>query len=186
MLCKNAARHIVDYKRYFPSGTSGVVVLTSRNVKCRQHSTQHLALDNLSESAAQELLLTAAHIPDDQHHKIEKDAMTVANLLQSHPLAIIQAGAYVSRGHCTLTDYPHVYRRQRQRLSTFRPKQAQSRYGDVYATYRFDGKSFDYCVSQIMAIFASAQKIEKAPGDPMLTTDAAGESLQRRTGCPYR
>ena len=37
-----------------------------------------------------------------------------------------------------------------------------------------------------MAIFASAQKIENAPGDPMLTTDAAGESLQRRTGCPYR
>ena len=41
----------------------------------------------------------------------------------------------MSRGHCTLAKYPHVYRRQRQRLSTFRPKQAQSRYGDVYATF---------------------------------------------------
>ena len=135
LVLDNADDPKVDYERYFPSGTSGVVVLTSRNIECRQHSTEHLALNNLSEAAAQELLLTAAHIPDDQHHKIQKDAMTVANLLQSHPLAIIQAGAYVSRGHCTLAEYPQVYRRQRQRLSTFRPKQAQSRYGDVYATF---------------------------------------------------
>ena len=135
LVLDNADDPKVDYERYFPSGTSGVVILTSRNVECRQHSTQHLALDNLSEAAAQKLLLTAAHISEDQHHQIQNDAMTVANLLQSHPLAIIQAGAYVSRGHCTLAEYPHVYRRQRQLLSTFRPKQAQSRYGDVYATF---------------------------------------------------
>ena len=111
LLLDNGDDPKVDYERYFPSGTSGVVVLTSRNVECRQHSTEHLALDSLSEAAAQELLLTAAHIPDGQHHKIENDARIVANLLQSHPLAIIQAGAYVSRGHCTLAEYPHVYRR---------------------------------------------------------------------------
>ena len=62
----------VDYERYSPRGPSGVVVLTLRTVECRQHSTQHLALDNLSKAEAQELLLTAAHIPDDQHHKMER------------------------------------------------------------------------------------------------------------------
>ena len=52
--------------------------------------------------------------------------------------------------------------------------------------FQFDDKSFNKSVSQIMAAFTSAQKIETAPGDPMLTTNAAGESLRRRTGSPYR
>jgi hypothetical protein len=59
----------------------------------------------------------------------------VVSLLQSHPLALIQAGAYVSRGHCTLAEYPLVFAQQRQRLLTFRPAQAQSRYRDIYATF---------------------------------------------------
>ncbi|KAI9879170.1 MAG: hypothetical protein M1823_006868, partial [Watsoniomyces obsoletus] len=70
-----------------------------------------------------------------QHRKLEDDARTVASLLRSHPLALIQAGAYVSRGHCTLAEYPSVYERQRKRLLAFRPAQAQSRYRDVYATF---------------------------------------------------
>ncbi len=59
----------------------------------------------------------------------------VASLLQSHPLALIQAAAYVSRGHCTLAEYPRVFAQQRQRLLAFRPAQGQSRYRDVYATF---------------------------------------------------
>jgi hypothetical protein len=59
----------------------------------------------------------------------------VASLLQSHPLALIQAAAYVSRDHSTLAEYPRVFAQQRQRLLTFRPAQGQSRYRDVYATF---------------------------------------------------
>jgi hypothetical protein len=59
----------------------------------------------------------------------------VASLLQSHPLALIQAAAYVSRDHFTLAEYLRVFAQQRQRLLTFRPAQGQSRYRDVYATF---------------------------------------------------
>ena len=45
LVLDNADDPKVDYERYFPSGTPGVVVLTSRNVECRQHSTEHLALE---------------------------------------------------------------------------------------------------------------------------------------------
>jgi len=62
------------------------------------------------------------------------DIRTVVTLLGSHPLALIQAGSYVARGHCTLQEYPQVYRRHRQRLLQFHCVQDQSRYGHVYAT----------------------------------------------------
>jgi hypothetical protein len=41
----------------------------------------------------------------------------------------------VSRGHCTLAEYPRVFAQQQQRLLAFRPAQGQSRYRDVYATF---------------------------------------------------
>ncbi|KAL8957877.1 MAG: hypothetical protein Q9193_004958, partial [Seirophora villosa] len=112
------------------------MILTSRNPDCHQYaSTQPVELEGLQESDAQELLFRAAKIPSDQQHLVRKDAQSVAALLQSHPLALIQAGAYVWCGHCRLADYPRVFERQRKRLLKYRPSQAQSRYGDVYATF---------------------------------------------------
>ena len=136
LVLDNADDPEVDYQRYFPAGPSSVVMLTSRNAECRQYaSTRPVALEGLSENEARELLLRAASVPLDQSHTLHDDAHVVASLLRSHPLALIQAGAYVSRGHCTLAEYPHVYKRQRKRLLAFRPAQAQSRYRDVYATF---------------------------------------------------
>lgn len=63
----------------------------------------------------------------------------MAVLLQSPPRALVQAGAYVSRGHCTLADHTYVYERQRQQLSVIRPSQTQSRYRDLYATFEVSG-----------------------------------------------
>jgi hypothetical protein len=111
-------------------------MLTSRNDECRQYATEkYIALDGLAEAEAQGLLLRAAHVPHDQHWALKDDAQKVASLLRSHPLALIQAGSYVARGHCTLAEYPQVYVQQRKRLLAFRPNQARSRYQDVYATF---------------------------------------------------
>lgn len=57
-------------------------------------------------------------------------------LLQLHPLALIQAGAYISQGHCQLGQYPVVYKRQWKRLLQFQPAQAQSRYCNMYAMFK--------------------------------------------------
>ena len=136
LVLDNADDPEVDYQRYFPVGPSSVVILTSRNAECRQYaSTRPVALEGLSEHEARELLLRAANVPLDPSPTLHDDAQVVASLLRSHPLALIQAGSYVSRGHCTLAEYPRVYERQRKRLLKFRPAQAQSRYRDVYATF---------------------------------------------------
>ena len=136
LVLDNADDPHVDYQRYLPAGALGVVILTSRNKECHQYATEkYIALDGLSDNDAPELLLRAAHVPRDQHQKLEDDAQVVALLLRSHPLALIQAGSYVARGHCTLAEYPGVYSQQRKRLLKFRPPQAQARYCDVYATF---------------------------------------------------
>jgi hypothetical protein len=136
LVLDNADDPYVDYQYYFPSGPSGVVILTSRNDECHQYATEkYIALDGLAEAEAQRLLLRAAHVPHDQHWALKDDAQKVASLLRSHPLALIQAGSYVARGHCTLAEYPQVYVQQRKRLLAFRPNQAWSRYRDVYATF---------------------------------------------------
>jgi hypothetical protein len=105
--------------------TLGVVMLKLRNHECQQYATvKSIALEGLSKEEAQALLLKAARVPQDQYSIHEEDAVMVASLLQSHPLALIQAGAYVSRGHCSLAEYPGVFAQQRQRLLAFRPAQA--------------------------------------------------------------
>jgi len=136
LILDNADDPDTDHREYFPDSRHGVIVMTSRNQECEQYSTDpSVALGGLDTSEAQDLLLKAAQIPPKDHSRYREDAQRVARLLQSHPLALVQAGAYVGRGHCRLADYPRIYERQRQRLLTFRPKQARSHYRDVYATF---------------------------------------------------
>ena len=130
LVLDNADDPDMDYQRYFPAGSMGVMALTSRNEECVQYATtKHVALEALPDEAARELLLTAARLGGDHRVAAHATAVIVAALLNSHPLALIQAGAYVARGHCTMGQYPEEYAKQRKRLLKFRPKQAQSRYG---------------------------------------------------------
>ena len=110
--------------------------MTSRIAECRRYSPDAFeALEGLEEQDSKNLLLKAAEVPLESWSTYDDQAKEVVSLLGSHTLALIQAGAYVSQGHCQLYQYPKVYQRQRQRLLEYRPKQAQSRYCDVYATF---------------------------------------------------
>jgi hypothetical protein len=120
LVLDNADDPDLDYQQYFPDSSLGVVMLTSRNDECQQYATaKSIVLEGLSDEAARKLLLKAAQVPQNQHNVLDEDAKNVAGLLQAHPLALIQAGAYIGRGHCTLAEYPHQYERQRRRLLQF-------------------------------------------------------------------
>jgi tetratricopeptide (TPR) repeat protein len=137
LVLDNADDPDFDYQVYLPSN-SGAVLLTSRNAECHQYATTPkscIPLEGLPIDDATDLLLKASGVLKNQELVLFKDARAVAELLQSHALALIQAGAYVRRGHCTLGDFPKVYGQHRRRLLEFRPSQAQSRYRDVYATF---------------------------------------------------
>jgi tetratricopeptide (TPR) repeat protein len=136
LILDNADDPGFDYQIYFPPGNHGAVLMTSRVTECKQYSADAFeALGGLEEEDSKELLLKAAALAAGSWLAYDNQAREVARLLGLHTLALIQAGAYISQGHCQLYQYPEVYQRQRQRLLKYRPKQAQSRYRDVYATF---------------------------------------------------
>ncbi|KAH8590733.1 hypothetical protein B0O99DRAFT_520880 [Bisporella sp. PMI_857] len=136
LILDNADDPKFDYQNYFPSGTHGAVIMTSRVSECKRYSPDAFkALGGLEEQESKELLLKVAGLPQEEWSSFESQAIEVVCLLGSHTLALIQAGAYIARGHCRLSEYPGVFKRQRNRLLTYRPQQAQSRYCDVYATF---------------------------------------------------
>ena len=136
LILDNADDPEFDYQTYLPSGTHGAVLMTSRVAECRGYSPDAFeALGGLEEQDSKELLLKAAGLSPELWLPYDDQVKEVVRLLGSHTLALMQAGAYISQGHCQLHQYPEVYRRQRTRLLKFRPKQVQSRYCDVYATF---------------------------------------------------
>ncbi|KAM3088918.1 hypothetical protein ACMFMG_000539 [Clarireedia jacksonii] len=136
LILDNADDPDFDYQIYFPSGTHGAVLMTSRIPECQKYSPEQFeALEGLEIEDSKELLLKTAHIPKESWLSYDDQAEIVIQLLGSHTLALIQAGAYIANGHCHLHQYPEVYQQQRKRLMQFRPKQAQSRYHDVYTTF---------------------------------------------------
>lgn len=93
LVLDNADEPDIDYQNYFPDGQLGVIIMTTRNDECHQYSTgEVVALEGLHDTDAQELLLKAARVQPSQHYLYADQAKTVVNLLQSHSLALIQAG----------------------------------------------------------------------------------------------
>ncbi|KAK5051501.1 hypothetical protein LTR84_003153 [Exophiala bonariae] len=136
LILDNADDPDIDYQDYFPSSPRGAVLMTSRNKENQHYVTDKtIALEGLPVNEAQELLLKAADIKEHQRAAVQEDSLKVAELLQSHPLALTLAGAYIRAGHCTLARYPAEFVRQRKRLLQYKARQAKSRYADVYATF---------------------------------------------------
>ena len=136
LILDNADDPGFDYQVYFPAGTYGSVIMTSRVSECAQYNTAGSeVLEGLESESAIKLLLRAANIPETSWPSYNQQAEGIIKLLGSHTLALIQAGAFVAQGYCKLEEYTSVYRRQRDRLLKFQPKQGKSRYCDVYTTF---------------------------------------------------
>ncbi|KAF2875101.1 acyl transferase/acyl hydrolase/lysophospholipase [Massariosphaeria phaeospora] len=136
LVLDNADDPEVDYAAYIPSGNQGAVIVTSRVHECSQHSTLPAeALEGLDEEHSTQLLLKAARMPEEFWQSCEKQAQAIVALLGSHTLALIQAGTYIAEGYCQLDQYAEKYKRLRKRLLRHYPKQQQSRYQHVYATF---------------------------------------------------
>ena len=144
LVLDNADDTSVDYQCYFPSGNTGIILMTSRNPECSRYGTLGThALEGLDKTEAQDLLLNAIGKPEQLTAVDKASAPEVAKLLGYHALALIQAGAYVARGHCTLSEYAQVFNIQREQLLKFHPSQAQSRYRHVYATFEASAQTLE-------------------------------------------
>ena len=136
LVLDNADDPDTDYERYFPSGTRGAILITSRVPECSCYNTVGSEqLGSLNPGNCLTLLLRTAEIPAESWIEHKQTANRVIDVLGSHTLALIQAGAYIAQGYCSIEEYLIQYQQQCERLLKFSLNQARSRYLHVYATF---------------------------------------------------
>ncbi|KFY60010.1 hypothetical protein V497_03938 [Pseudogymnoascus sp. VKM F-4516 (FW-969)] len=149
LILDNADDPEFDYQAYLPSGSRGVVIITSRVSDCSQYGTVGSeVLTNLDIGLSKQLLLRAANIAYELWPSVDQQTEDIANLIGSHTLALIQAGAYIAKGYCQLDEYPEVYAKHRKRVLEYQPSQARPRYGNVYATFEATAHVFEKSESE--------------------------------------
>ena len=122
LILDNADDPDVDYQGYFPSGERGTIIMTSRVANCSRYETiGSETLTGLDQKECVELLLKAAEIPTAEWPSYSRVAGYVVNDLSFHTLAIIQAGAYIARGHSSIEGVPNKLRQQHARVLQFSP-----------------------------------------------------------------
>ncbi|KAJ7445461.1 hypothetical protein FB451DRAFT_1433230 [Mycena latifolia] len=119
--------------QYFPSGSHGNILVTSRNPDLRQLAQAAHKVEEMALEEATNLLLSVA-----QYDITEVDNRDVGK-------QIVQAGAYISSS-CALQTYLDLYDQTASRMQLLHQKPPQSEYGwSVYATWQL---SFDNLSSQ--------------------------------------
>jgi GTPase SAR1 family protein len=120
----NADNYSVDVvERFIPPGNRGNILITSRNRSVgRVISSENIIEINLMEEAdAISLLLKASYLDATAEH-IEV-AKSIVTELGCMPLAVVQAGAYIEAGRCSIDRYLQQFSLHRQTLmsdATFR------------------------------------------------------------------
>lgn len=141
LIIDNADSPQTDYANYIPSGKRGDILITTRVPECVIYgNVGSQLLDGLVPELAQSLLLQAAQIPKTRWKDMAHAATVVVEALNSHTLAIVQAGAYIRSNLCTIQEYPLLFREHRQRLLEFQSNQVLSTYGSVYATFEISAE----------------------------------------------
>ena len=136
LVMDNADSLSIDYSEYMPSGKGGDVLLTTRNPECAMyHTVGSEVLHGLELELALKLLLKASSLPESQWEENRKAAMVIVEILGSHTLAIIQAGAYVRQKLCSLKEYPLIFQKLKGSLLQFHSTANIATYGNVYKTF---------------------------------------------------
>ncbi|KAJ7463211.1 hypothetical protein FB451DRAFT_1494016 [Mycena latifolia] len=134
----NADDPKIDLNKYFPQCSHGNIIITSRNPGLSVYTSAHCAVTDMEESDSVDLLFrSAAQNPMD--HSKETAAQIVQTLCHL-PLAIIQAGAFISKSG-NLDSYLALYADNKARLLAEKPSQSHDNYAwTVYTTWKI---SFD-------------------------------------------
>ncbi|KAJ6517598.1 hypothetical protein DFH09DRAFT_1195296 [Mycena vulgaris] len=133
----------IDLNDYFPQCTHGNILITSRNPGLRVYTASHSHVSDMEETDAMDLLLRSAALDITDHNKLT--ATRIVKVLCYLPLAIIQAGAFISRSG-NLDSYLDLYEKNRTRLLSQKPTQGHNNYAwTVYTTWQI---SFDQLSQQ--------------------------------------
>ena len=136
LIIDNADDRGINYADFMPPSRKGDILLTTRNPEGAAYGTVGgETLGGLKPEFARELLFKANFTPESRWKEKEKAAMTVIQTLDSHTLAIVQAGAFVRSNLCSLEEYPTIFQQQKKQLLKFHSNVHVSTYRNVYTTF---------------------------------------------------
>ncbi|KAJ7651896.1 hypothetical protein B0H17DRAFT_1269751 [Mycena rosella] len=125
LLFDNADDPNINLHRFFPSCTHGSILITSRNPGLRVYAGSHSLVSDMEELDAVELLLKSASEDITAGNKVI--AAEIVKALWYLPLAIIQAGAFISKSG-VLDKYLDVYKENQAKLLREKPTQSHTDY----------------------------------------------------------
>ncbi|KAI1310866.1 tetratricopeptide repeat domain-containing protein [Xylaria venustula] len=119
LLIDNADDAEVKLEDYFPRGTRGHILITTRNQGFRVHGNigpMYYNFSGLQIDEASTLLLKATCLPFPWESNLKNSALKVTEKLGCLALAIVQAGAAIRQRLCHLHDYLGWYDRSWNKL----------------------------------------------------------------------
>ncbi|KAJ7101071.1 P-loop containing nucleoside triphosphate hydrolase protein, partial [Mycena epipterygia] len=129
MFFDNADDPKINLNDYFPQCDHGNIIITSRNPGLVVYASSHSLVSDMEEIDAVDLLLRSAGQETTDDNKI-------AAVLHYLPLAIIQAGAFISKSG-DLDSYLALYEQNRAQLLSQKPAQSHDNYAwTVYTTWQ--------------------------------------------------
>ncbi|KAJ6457306.1 P-loop containing nucleoside triphosphate hydrolase protein [Mycena sanguinolenta] len=129
----NADDPEINLNRFFPKCSHGNIIITSRNPDLQVYGA-HAQVSDMEEPDAVELLLKSAVQEPSPANKLH--AARIVKELAYLPLAIVQAGAFISKSG-TLDTYLNLYLQHRTELLKTAPAQSHDDYAwTVYTTWQ--------------------------------------------------
>ncbi|KAJ7278926.1 hypothetical protein C8J57DRAFT_1465179 [Mycena rebaudengoi] len=139
---------------FFPQSTHGNILITSRNPQLRVHAPgAHHRISDLEEEAAVKLLLdSAAELATSENEMLATEIVKVFVVLYCFPLAVVQAGAYISKTGA-LRRYLALYKHNHTRLLSEVPVQSHDKYAlSVYTTWDISFKCLNKPAAQFLQL----------------------------------
>ncbi|KAJ7735188.1 P-loop containing nucleoside triphosphate hydrolase protein, partial [Mycena metata] len=124
----------IDLNGYIPQCNHGNIIITSRNPGMCVYAGSDSVVSDLEEEDAVTLLLKSAL--QKATVRTEQIAAEIVKALHHLPLAIVQAGAFISKSR-NLDSYLALYMENQTRLLSEKPTQSHDRYAwTVYTTWQ--------------------------------------------------
>ncbi|KAJ7083567.1 hypothetical protein C8R44DRAFT_862422 [Mycena epipterygia] len=130
----NADDPKINLNDYFPQCDHGNIIITSRNPGLVVHASSHSVVSDMEEVDAVDLLLRSAGEEATDDNKTA--AVQIVEVLHCLPLAIVQAGSFISQSG-DLDSYLALYEQNRARLLSQKPAQSHDSYAwTIYTTWQ--------------------------------------------------
>ncbi|KAF8056053.1 hypothetical protein FPV67DRAFT_674744 [Lyophyllum atratum] len=137
ILFNNADDVTLNLSTFFPLNSHGNILITTRNPQLCIHTRNGgFKVQGLGEEEATELLLSMIFQNDSVTRCARDQATAIVKELSRHPLAVVQAGAYIAQNQ-NLRGYLELYKRHRTQLWQTQPVQRHDEYQwTVYTTWQ--------------------------------------------------